>query len=37
VWIMTDMSHYQESVSPVGVILAMLFFWFWLLGFSSCC
>jgi hypothetical protein len=26
------MSHYQESVSAVGVVLAILFVWFCLLG-----
>lgn len=32
VWTVTDMSHYQESVSVWGVILAILFIWFCLLG-----
>jgi hypothetical protein len=32
VWTVTDMSHYQESVSTVGVVLAILFVWFCLLG-----
>jgi hypothetical protein len=32
VWTVTDMSHYEESVSTVGVVLAILFVWFCLLG-----
>jgi hypothetical protein len=31
-WTATDMSHYQESVSIVGVVLAILFLWVCLLG-----
>jgi hypothetical protein len=32
VWTVTDMSQYQESVSTAGVVLAILFVWFCLLG-----
>jgi hypothetical protein len=32
VWTVTDMSHYQEGVSTTGVILAIIFVWFCLLG-----
>jgi hypothetical protein len=32
VWTMTDMSRYEESVSTVGIVLAVLFIWFCLLG-----
>jgi len=32
VWTVTDMSHYSESISPVGIVLAILFVWFCLLG-----
>jgi hypothetical protein len=32
VWTVTDMSRYQESVSTVGVVLAILFVWFCFLG-----
>lgn len=32
VWTVTDMSHYQEGVSPVGVVLAILFVGFSFLG-----
>ena len=32
VWTVTDMSHYEESVSALGVVLAILFVWFCLLG-----
>jgi hypothetical protein len=31
-WTVTDMSHYQESISTVGVVLCILFVWFCLLG-----
>jgi hypothetical protein len=31
-WTVTDMSHYQESISALGVVLAILFIWFCLLG-----
>jgi hypothetical protein len=27
VWAVTDMSHYQEHISPVGIVLAILFIW----------
>ncbi len=27
VWTVTDMSHYQERISPVGIVLAILFIW----------
>jgi hypothetical protein len=32
VWTVTDMSHYEESISTVGIVLAILFVWFCLLG-----
>ncbi|HTQ19472.1 hypothetical protein [Mycobacterium sp.] len=32
VWTVTDMSYYQESISTAGVILAIIFVWFCLLG-----
>ena len=32
VWTVTDMSHYSESISTVGVVLAVIFVWFCLLG-----
>jgi hypothetical protein len=32
VWTTTDMSYYQESISTTGVVLAILFVWFCLLG-----
>jgi hypothetical protein len=27
VWTVTDMSHYQEHIAPVGIVLAILFIW----------
>ncbi len=27
VWTVTDMTHYQEHISPVGIVLAILFIW----------
>jgi hypothetical protein len=32
VWTVTDMSHWQERISPAGVVLAIIFVWFCLLG-----
>ena len=32
VWTVTDMSYWQESVSAAGIVLAILFIWFCLLG-----
>jgi hypothetical protein len=32
VWTVTDMSHYEETTSTVGVVLAILFAWVCLLG-----
>jgi hypothetical protein len=32
VWTVTDMSYYQESISTAGIVLAILFVWFCLLG-----
>jgi hypothetical protein len=32
VWTVTDMTHWQESVSAGGVVLAIIFVWFCLLG-----
>ena len=32
VWTVTDESYYQESISAAGVVLAILFVWFCLLG-----
>jgi hypothetical protein len=32
VWTVTDMSHYSESISAVGVVLCIIFVWFCLLG-----
>jgi len=32
VWTVTDMSYYQESISTAGIILAIVFVWFCLLG-----
>lgn len=32
VWTVTDMSHCSETISTVGVVLAILFFWVCLLG-----
>jgi sensor histidine kinase YesM len=32
VWTVTDMSYCQESISTTGVVLAILFVWFCLLG-----
>lgn len=32
VWTVTDMSHYSESISIVGVILCLIFVWLCLLG-----
>lgn len=31
-WAVADMSHVQERMSPVGIILAILFIWLCLLG-----
>jgi hypothetical protein len=27
VWTVADMSHFQERISPVGIVLAILFIW----------
>jgi hypothetical protein len=32
VWTVTDMSHYSEGISTVGIVLAIIFVWFCLLG-----
>jgi hypothetical protein len=32
VWTVTDMSHYQESISAAGIVLAIVFIWFCLLS-----
>jgi hypothetical protein len=32
VWTVTDMTHWQEGVSAAGVVLAIIFVWFCLLG-----
>jgi hypothetical protein len=32
VWTVTDMTHYSESISTAGVVLAIIFVWFCLLG-----
>lgn len=32
VWTVTDMSHYEERISTAGIVLAILFVWFCLLG-----
>jgi hypothetical protein len=32
VWTVTDMSHYQESISSVGIVLCIIFIWFCFLG-----
>lgn len=32
VWTVQDMTHTEEKVSTVGIVLAVLFFWFCLLG-----
>lgn len=32
VWTVTDMSYYHEDISTVGVVLAIIFVWFCLLG-----
>ena len=32
VWTVTDMSRYEESISTVGIVLAVVFVWFCLLG-----
>ncbi|CAM2910396.1 hypothetical protein [Mycobacterium intermedium] len=32
VWTVTDMSRYEESISTAGVVLAIIFVWFCLLG-----
>jgi hypothetical protein len=32
VWTVTDMSHYQESISSAGIVLAILFIWVCFLG-----
>jgi len=32
VWTVTDMSHWQERISPAAIVLAIIFVWFCLLG-----
>lgn len=32
VWTVTDMTYQHESISTTGVVLALIFFWFCLLG-----
>jgi hypothetical protein len=32
VWTVADMSHWQERMSPVGIILTIVFIWFCFLG-----
>lgn len=32
VWTVTDMTRYEESISPAGIVLAIVFVWFCLLG-----
>jgi hypothetical protein len=32
VWTVTDMTHYQERMSPTGIVLCLIFVWFCLIG-----
>ena len=32
VWTVLDGSHYEEHIHPVGILLAILFIWFFFLG-----